>query len=71
MFRNFYLFGLTMALAYLPFAAHAQEYASLKRLSLDTTLAPFYHGVASGDPLTDAVIIWTRVTTPRYWHHYW
>ncbi|MEM0994642.1 MAG: PhoD-like phosphatase N-terminal domain-containing protein, partial [Bacteroidota bacterium] len=26
-------------------------------------LAPFYHGVASGDPLEDAVIIWTRVTT--------
>lgn len=25
--------------------------------------APFYHGVASGDPLADAVIIWTRVTT--------
>ncbi|MFT4737993.1 MAG: alkaline phosphatase D [Cyclobacteriaceae bacterium] len=24
--------------------------------------APFYHGVASGDPLQDAVIIWTRVT---------
>lgn len=23
---------------------------------------PFYHGVASGDPLTDAVIIWTRIT---------
>lgn len=23
--------------------------------------APFYHGVASGDPLADAVIIWTRV----------
>lgn len=28
----------------------------------DTTLRPFYHGVASGDPLTDRVIIWTRVT---------
>jgi alkaline phosphatase D len=26
-------------------------------------LAPFYHGVASGDPLDDAVIIWTRLTT--------
>lgn len=26
-------------------------------------LAPFYHGVASGDPLSDRVIIWTRVTT--------
>lgn len=25
---------------------------------------PFYHGVASGDPLTDRVIIWTRVTPP-------
>jgi alkaline phosphatase D len=30
----------------------------------DTTLAPFYHGVASGDPLDDRVIIWTRVTPP-------
>lgn len=28
-----------------------------------SNLAPFYHGVASGDPLSDAVIIWTRVTT--------
>ncbi len=25
-------------------------------------LKPFYHGVASGDPLSDRVIIWTRVT---------
>lgn len=28
----------------------------------DSTLKPFYHGVASGDPLTDRVILWTRVT---------
>ncbi len=28
----------------------------------NASLAPFYHGVASGDPLKDAVIIWTRVT---------
>jgi len=28
----------------------------------DAALAPFYHGVASGDPLQDRVIIWTRVT---------
>lgn len=27
-----------------------------------TNLFPFYHGVASGDPLSDAVILWTRVT---------
>ncbi|HET9486499.1 MAG TPA: alkaline phosphatase D family protein [Chryseosolibacter sp.] len=28
----------------------------------DEAKKPFYHGVASGDPLTDRVIIWTRVT---------
>ncbi|MTI23232.1 alkaline phosphatase [Fulvivirga sp. RKSG066] len=28
----------------------------------DSAKWPFYHGVASGDPLSDAVIIWTRVT---------
>ncbi len=31
----------------------------------DETLAPFYHGVASGDPLADRVILWTRVTPPE------
>lgn len=30
----------------------------------DPALAPFYHGVASGDPLPDGFIIWTRVTPP-------
>lgn len=29
----------------------------------DPSLAPFYHGVASGDPTDNAVIIWTRITT--------
>lgn len=28
----------------------------------DSSMAPFYHGVASGDPLPDRVILWTRVT---------
>lgn len=31
-------------------------------LDLEACLYPFYHGVASGDPLEDRVIIWTRVT---------
>ncbi|RFC54238.1 alkaline phosphatase D family protein [Brumimicrobium aurantiacum] len=31
----------------------------------DPSLAPFYHGVASGDPLEDRVIIWTRVTPAK------
>lgn len=28
----------------------------------DQALKPFYHGVASGDPLHDRVILWTRIT---------
>jgi alkaline phosphatase D len=28
----------------------------------EASLKPFYHGVASGDPLADRVIIWTRIT---------
>lgn len=32
------------------------------RSDLNPDLAPFYHGVASGDPLADAVILWTRIT---------
>lgn len=28
----------------------------------NSELKPFYHGVASGDPLSDRVILWTRVT---------
>ena len=31
----------------------------------DESLKPFYQGVASGDPLPESVIIWTRVT-PEY-----
>lgn len=35
---------------------------TLRNTSLESCLAPFYHGVASGDPMHDKVIIWTRVT---------
>ena len=36
----------------------AQEH----KISLQPCLKPFYHGIASGDPLPNKVIIWTRVT---------
>ena len=32
------------------------------RKTLEEDLAPFYHGVASGDPTQTSVILWTRVT---------
>ena len=34
------------------------------RLYFDPDLRPFYHGVASGDPAQDGVVLWTRVTPP-------
>ncbi|MEN3040432.1 MAG: alkaline phosphatase D family protein [Bacteroidia bacterium] len=37
------------------------------RAFVRTSQAPFLHGVASGDPLTDRVILWTRVTPPQNW----
>lgn len=33
-----------------------------QRNNLKFNEAPFFHGVASGDPMSDKVIIWTRVT---------
>ncbi len=36
-----------------------------QQLPYDERLKPFYHGVASGDPLVDRVIIWTRVTPDK------
>lgn len=38
---------------------HAQE-----RCIADSLLAPFYHGVASGDPSDSSVLLWTRITIP-------
>jgi len=46
-------------LIFLVFAFSAFTQTSVSPLDC---IAPFYHGVASGDPLSDRVIIWTRVT---------
>jgi alkaline phosphatase D len=43
--------------------SQAQPHLAADRSDLSGALAPFYHGVASGDPLTDRVILWTRITT--------
>jgi len=37
------------------------------RAFVRSSQAPFLHGVASGDPLTDRVILWTRITPPQNW----
>lgn len=35
-------------------------------VSAPNCIPPFYHGVASGDPLSDRVIIWTRITPSNF-----
>lgn len=39
-----------------------RKYNEAEIFTFDEKLKPFYHGVASGDPLSDRVIIWTRIT---------
>lgn len=46
----------------LPLMLWGQRPEGADTTAFDPALAPFYHGVASGDPLSDRVIIWTRVT---------
>ena len=53
-----YCFLLIVILSAVSFSQKNQN----PRKSLDPNLYPFYHGVASGDPLSDKVILWTRIT---------
>jgi len=41
---------------------HDRTFREPAAKAFNEELAPFFHGVASGDPLADRVIIWTRVT---------
>ena len=50
--------ALAAAMPFLPGCGNSQG------LSLIGGDNPFLHGVASGDPLTDRVILWTRVSPP-------
>ncbi|MFN8292542.1 MAG: alkaline phosphatase D family protein [Chitinophagales bacterium] len=56
--KNIWLIALTIISLQL-FSQHNTPSRSV----LNPAYAPFYHGVASGDPLTDRVILWTRITT--------
>lgn len=60
---NYYFFISAFIIFYNPLAAQWDQLPS--RMWEDTLHAPFLHGVASGDPLQNAVIIWTRVNPPN------
>ncbi|GIV23884.1 MAG: alkaline phosphatase D family protein [Bacteroidia bacterium] len=51
----------------LAFVVWAQTTTHPNRAYVRLSQAPFLHGVASGDPWTDRVILWTRVTPPQNW----
>lgn len=58
------IFSILMLVA----CSKRQDFPALSeptQILYDAQLSPFYHGVASGDPLADRVIIWTRVTPEK------
>lgn len=57
--NRFLLFSLFTSIF---LAVHAQSDLP-QRSYVNPDLAPFYHGIASGDATSDKVIIWTRITT--------
>ncbi len=56
--RRKFIQGAAASAALIPLVVRAEQAAP------DPALRLFRHGVASGDPLTDRVILWTRVTPP-------
>ena len=56
--RRKFIQGAAASAAFIPLAIRAEQAAPEPAQRL------FRHGVASGDPLTDRVVLWTRVTPP-------
>lgn len=55
--KNFLLFAFCFSFLF----SSAQE----QRSTLKAGQAPFFHGVASGDPTADQVMLWTKLTPPN------
>lgn len=63
--RYVIFFSILMMMLVGSIPAYAQQRlarAKSDSLSFDARFKPFYHGVASGDPTQNSVILWTRVT---------
>ncbi len=61
-FLQFTALGLSSMMAPAVLSKNVEKWPSFKKRFFD---GEFLHGIASGDPLSDSVIIWTRVTTPK------
>ncbi len=60
--KVFYYLSIVAALAACSGDTASESTANGLADLYNNDLRPFYHGVASGDPLQDAVVIWTKVT---------
>ncbi|MBL7778398.1 MAG: alkaline phosphatase D family protein [Chitinophagales bacterium] len=52
----------SFACALLLYSSYSQVHSFGTRSGLNPDMYPFYHGVASGDPQANSVIIWSRIT---------
>lgn len=55
-------FSFCLSALFLFSYSFSQTHTGSTRSQLDPAKFPFYHGVASGDPLANNVILWTRIT---------
>lgn len=58
-------FALSFIFLFLVFIGYSQTSprpTATQRITLNPADKPFYHGIASGDPTANSVMIWTRVT---------
>ena len=65
--KNYYFLSLSIIIifSYLMYSCSSNKkdiFSELTESLRIDSLAPFYHGVASGDPLPTSIILWTRVT---------
>lgn len=65
MLTRLYTFLLFISIQFALFSQAPLPSDISQRIALNDALAPFYHGVASGDPTQHSVIIWTRLTTDQ------
>ncbi len=63
MFARFYTFLFLLSFSTFLFSQAPLPSNINERITIDSSFLPFYHGVASGDPTQNSVIIWTRITT--------
>lgn len=59
---TFLMSGVIIVSCHTPQMQEASSYSEPVSVYFEEELKPFFHGVASGDPSQESIIIWTRIT---------